>query len=95
MHLFGRQPSGVFEGLADVLLLELGMVRENLLGARSVRERADDDRDPHAQSMDTRAFTLDLACRAISTRAHPADVQRGEALTICFYGKHIGCRGNN
>jgi len=60
MNLFRREPGRVLQGLADVLLLEIRMVRENLRSARPVRNRAYDDRDRNTHPADARAASENL-----------------------------------
>ena len=60
MDFFRRQPGCVFEGLPHVLLLEIGVVREDVGRASPMSNRTDDDRYRNAHATDARATAQDL-----------------------------------
>src|SRR5207302_5874735 len=62
--------SRVAERLLDVLALEIGVARENLVEGGAVRDLSDDDRDrnPHPANAGAAAHDVGIKCDAIEHR---------------------------
>src|SRR5207249_9152174 len=78
LHLLLREPSRVAEGLLDVLALEIGVARENLVEGGAVRDLTDDDRDrnPHPANAGAAAHDVGIKCDAVEHRPLLSSYQR-------------------
>src|SRR5947199_314730 len=78
LHLLLREPSRVAERLLDVLALEIGVARENLVEGGAVRDLTDDDRDrnPHPADAGAAAHDGGIKCDAIEHRQLLSTYQR-------------------
>src|SRR5258708_32582130 len=68
--LFSRQPSCVLKGLLNVFLLEVGIVLDDLLDGRALRDQGHyvADSDPHAA--DARSAAHDLGAKGDEVESH-------------------------